>query len=906
MSCVRCRTVVGSLILLLCVGSHAVRAQKALFDLQGLVTDQQGAVLPGATVTAHNLATGLSRPAVTDREGRYLIPALPPAGTYEIRVELTGFATEIRTNQVFTAGISATQNFVLKLSSVSETVTVTAQTAIVDTTSARVSSTITQQAMEALPVKTHNYFNLITLNSSMYIPPGTDNIYSNAGEVWTVGTYVDGIDNFSRQLTLQAGPQQGSGGFAYETVKEVQIITNQYSAEFGGHSGATISAITKSGTNSFTGSAFLGVRPGSLDAKPPLAKVATPYSQQQFGATLGGPIKQDRVFFFANYQQRRERSNVVVTSPAAPGLVVPTPADEYITHGRVDIRFSDSKLLAIRANSDDWHKTYETGGLSLPGTGFDWKNYSHVAHVMYNTVLSDKKLNELRGQFIRYYDLRSAIGKGPQLAYAGYATEGNNATSAQGYGIPEDAYDISDTFTLLSGPHNFKFGGEYNYNRGAELNVTNDDGVYRFSGAPSVTPTPYLFLQGFELTPGVGQMKPKVHAFIGYVQDDWHAARHLTLNLGLRYMVELIRDTLGYNAPADKRNFDPRIGMSWDVAGNQKWVVRAGAGRFTQQQLTYTFIRGGLFGPQGVVSLSLSPTSPGFPVFPNVLPAFPAGAVLPARNVEFMSNDLRNEYAWQGTAGVQHELGPQTVVAIDYAYVWAMKHGYLDMNAPAPNPPGNIRSIAQADLTRPILPVPGGFRNMAYLTNQGRVWYHGTHVSIQHRMRQFTFMANYTYATSTDMLNHWSVPPDSTNPLLDKGPSTGDIRHNFVSSATWSAPFKNVVFKGWDLSAIIQMRSGLPYNITYGDDRNGTGQGDARPGGRMTGRQDSYSDVDFSVTRVIPVTARTRFELRAMSFNLLNTMNYTSYVGTLSSLSFGKPTSGMPGRQFQLEMTFRF
>ena len=117
-------------------------------------------------------------------------------------------------------------------------------------------------------------------------------------------------------------------------------------------------------------------------------------------------------------------------------------------------------------------------------------------------------------------------------------------------------------------------------------------------------------------------------------------------------------------------------------------------------------------------------------------------------------------------------------------------------------------------------------------------------------------MANYTYANSEDMLNHWTVPEDSTDPTLDKGPSTADIRHNFVGSAAWTIPFENVVLRDWNVSGVVTARSGLPYNITTGDDRNGTGQGDARPGGRNTGRTGPYRTLDFSLTRVIPLRGK--------------------------------------------------
>ena len=192
---------------------------------------------------------------------------------------------------------------------------------------------------------------LLTLDSNVVATgTGSNAVNVGGGEVWNFGTYVDGTNNHSKWLTLQRAPQLGSGGFAIETVKEMQIITNQFSAEFGGHAAGVSSMITKSGTNAFNGSAFVMMRPGDLDAAPPLApivngeKVKAPYNQQQFGGMVGGPIVRDKAFFFGSYERRRERSEVVVTAVEASGPVVPTPADEHQGHAKVDMRFTDASL----------------------------------------------------------------------------------------------------------------------------------------------------------------------------------------------------------------------------------------------------------------------------------------------------------------------------------------------------------------------------------------------------------------------------------------------------------------------------------------------------------------------------------------------------------------------------------
>ena len=163
-----------------------------------------------------------------------------------------------------------------------------------------------------------------------------------------------------------------------------------------------------------------------------------------------------------------------------------------------------------------------------------------------------------------------------------------------------------------------------------------------------MAPNPFQFQQSFALVPEAALMFPKAYVIAGFLQDDWRIRNNLTLNLGLRYDVEIIKDIPDWPARTDKNNVDPRIGFAWDPKGDQKWSVRGGFGRFTQQYAIFTIVKGGVGGRNGQVTVSLAPTDPLFPTFPNALPAFPPGAVLPARDIQEISPDLENEHAWTG------------------------------------------------------------------------------------------------------------------------------------------------------------------------------------------------------------------------------------------------------------------
>jgi outer membrane receptor protein involved in Fe transport len=902
-------------------------AQNPTFALEGVVTDAQQAVLPGATVTIRNVSTGLSRDVTTDDNGRFVVRGLPPEGSYTVTVAISGFATEVREGLVFNAGQNAVLNFSLKISTVSETITVAGESPIVQTTNAEVSSTIDRTAFENLPVKERNYFRLLTLDSNVVARgPGSNAVNVGGGEVWNFGTYVDGTNNHSKWLTLQRAPQLGSSGFAIETVKEVQLITNQFSAEFGGHSAGVASMVTKSGTNQLSGSAFVMVRPGDLDATPPLSPTKAPYNQQQFGGTVGGPLLRDKVFYFGSYERRRERSQVVVTAAEAFGQVVPTPADEHQGHFKGDVRFSDRDSLGIRYNMVRWSKDNESGGLNLPGTGFMWDNNVDTLHGNFTSVISDRLLNEIRGQYSRYTDRRAAKCDCVSIQRQGYSTSGGYDQGTWGV-LPEETYDLSNTLSLWFGDHTVKTGASFTYDVTEQLFQPLQNGVYLFAGPPSTAPLPFQYRQSFALTPEARLMFPKAYVFAGFVQDDWRVHPNLTLNLGLRYDVEIINDIPDWPAGTDADNVDPRVGFAWDPKGDQRWAVRGGVGRFTQQHPIFTIVKGGVGGRNGQVTITLAPSDPLFPTFPNPLPAFPPGAVLPPRDIQEISPDLENEHAWAASIGVQRQIGARTAVSVDANINRGVKHGFLDTNYAQPIPKevlianngATVRTLAQADATRPNPPGPNGFRRMDLLTNEGRSWYQGVRVSGQHRTAPLMLTVSYTYSKSEDRLNHWFSPEDSSDPELDRGPTGADTPHNLVTSFTWNLPGSGAILSGWRLSMVSHHQSGAPYSIRFAGDPTGSnlnsgcnsrGCQASRPGDRNTARGMFINYADFTIARVFSI-GPDKFEVRADMFNAFNNQNLIAdgYINIVGNPRFGQHTGGsavFPGRQFQFAATYRF
>jgi len=187
----------------------------------------------------------------------------------------------------------------------------------------------------------------------------------------------------------------------------------------------------------------------------------------------------------------------------------------------------------------------------------------------------------------------------------------------------------------------------------------------------------------------------------------------------------------------------------------------------------------------------------------------------------------------------------------------------------------------------------------------GSSWYRALQVKVEKTGGASRLLGSYTLGRARDMVNY-QLPEDSRNLEAERGPADADVRHNLTTAATWILPeSSHPIWSGWSVAAVGTFRSGRPYTVTWGDDRSGTGQHDARPGARNSARTDGYQGLDAALTRRIAVgTAHLNAQLEV--FNLLSTINYNEYVGQLLSPSFGQPVSAFPRRRFQLSATLRF
>jgi len=302
--------------------------------------------------------------------------------------------------------------------------------------------------------------------------------------------------------------------------------------------------------------------------------------------------------------------------------------------------------------------------------------------------------------------------------------------------------------------------------------------------------------------------------------------------------------------------------------------------------------------------MALSPGSPLFPTFPNVLLALPTNAALPPLDIQRVGETFSNPYSLQSTIGFERVLGSVTVSA-DYLHLSGRDlMSLVDVNAPASNRKPDQRTVAQADATRPIPALPGTYRNIVTLGNLGRSWYDALQVRADRSRGRLHSMASYTWSHAEDMDNY-QLPEDSRDLDAEKARANTDVAHNLTFGFTWQLPPMPRVLNGWLLSGIGVFRSNQPYTITWGDDRNGTTQNDARPDGRNTGETDAYHNIDLALVRRF-TRGSTAIDARIEAFNVFNTINFDEYVGARLSPLFARPVSAFPSRRLQFAVIVRF
>jgi carboxypeptidase family protein len=569
----------------------AIAQTAATGNIEGIVTDTTGAVLPGVSVVVKNTATNVTRDLVTDEAGRYRANALQP-GVYEVTATLGGFQTATFGNLQVPVGQTLAADIKMRAAGVTETVTVTAESPLIDTRRTDVSNVVDETAIENLPINGRRWENFVLLgpavtndgNFGLVSYRGISGLYNN--------NTVDGADNNQAFFSEARGRTRTSYSISQAAIKEFQVGVSNFSAEFGRAAGGTVNAITKSGTNAFRGEAFYFLRDDKFTSKDPFfpAGIDRPDERrQQYGVSAGGPIQSDKVFYFVNYDgQRRNfpyfvrpgQSNFITGACTAPGCAStvafynglsvfnPREGNNDIFLGKVDFTASNKHTFTAQYNMHRWDspngvQTQPVISVSPSANGKDVVK-TDFALFSVNSVVSDRWLNEARVQIGRDFEAQEPNTTGGP---------GTTVTGGIDIGIPnflprpkypdERRYQFVDNVTWYAGAHSVKSGFDINYVQEDLINLFQGAGIYAYpninaiaSDCPRVPGgdaasgcTPLItgtasdsrhytsYNQAFDLRGAgfAGDVSFPTTDYNLFVQDNWRVNNQLTLNLGVRW-----------------------------------------------------------------------------------------------------------------------------------------------------------------------------------------------------------------------------------------------------------------------------------------------------------------------------------------------------------------------------------
>src|SRR5262245_48253693 len=867
-------------------------SQGSTGTILGDVTDASGARLPGATVKLLNQAIGATRETLTNEAGSYRFDALTPVD-YTVTVEFPGFATITRQNVKVAVASQIKVDFKMEVATTTETINVTEQIPLVETTENAIKTFIDQSKIEELPLKTRDFIDLALLAPGVVTDQASDARGSETDSVSFGGmnerfksVWLEGVD-FNDEVT-GGGSSLSSATrtqLAQEAIQEFQVMANAYSAEYGRSATGVMNIVTKSGTNDLHGNAFYFIRDDSFDKPNYFSQVVQPFKAQQYGVTLGGPIVEDKAHFFGSYERRAADRSAAVTIPSQlvsfanqlgydtrTDVAVPSRLSNYF--GKLNYAVNSNHSVAMTWVYDRRTISNTQVGGNLSGdSGYNDKRRSFFLTTALTSLIGPNIVNELRFNRSIQTLFRDSEKTKPTLSFPAITFGRDNTQGRQ-----QRNWILSDTMSHNIGNHSVRFGLEANIVGGNYVSSGNANGTFTFltdqpvvAGNPATLP--YRFQQGIELRLGKidvwGYNKSAYtrssNIYALFINDSWRIRPNITLNAGVRYDVQFWRgdidgkpvpedipeqqfwvrmiegDLRGQNwasAPDDLNNFSPRVGLSWDPKNDGKTVIRLGYGLFFDSLWTET-LRSIVQGYPGYRATTVANDSrvtnlpntffPGYPTDRSIL-SEQGGA-----SFRVPSNKSISPYMQQYSAGITREVRPGLGVSANYIYMYGL-HFFITRNVNARLGVNGVCPLIAACTTLQLLDT----------SNISKV--HSAQFQAEQRFAKgFTARVAYTLG---DIKEFSDSPNDNYNIRADWGPSGNDVRHRITSNLQYHLPY------GIQLGAVAQYTSGAPYNITTGNDDNRDLATRDRPAGfgYNSGRGDTNSTIDLRTSKKIRFT----------------------------------------------------
>jgi Carboxypeptidase regulatory-like domain len=915
-------------------------------NIVGRVFDSQSLAIMGAKIVVKNVDTNFSQSVSSNEDGSFRLQQLPP-GTYEVTVMADGFTQQAKMT-ILRVGGTVAVDFELGVEDVAANeVTIEAGFSGGIADGGAVLPPIEEERIERLPINRRNFldFTLTSPRATLdRLPPNgntaTSGISFNGQTARGNNITIDGFNNND----LQTGGVRSA--FSQEAVQEFQIVSDGFSAEFGRALGGVINIVTKGGTNKFNGTVFGFARNDELSARDTFATTEPNFEQYQFGATLSGPIKKDRAFFFTSFERQTVKQNDVVTIPqdlvsAAQRVGVPVASGTVPFSvglstflARTDLQLTSNDRLTARYNGtfryDGGFETIldQRGGLiSSTTTGIQRLDDNTLS--FNNLYIRGANLvNETRFLITRRDQDVTTPVDGQTVGFLipqGLSVLGRNIF------LParreEEFYQFVNNVSLSRGRQSIKFGVDFNYSKYPDFFLSSNLGgtsifaplpLSQLGGVdftvleafdPSLRnaaqrqfltafamqlpalvagfprnlpladlPLPANFQQRFGLT--TSEIDAKF--FSGFVQDDIRLKPNLLLSLGVRYDINRVE-----TFPGTDGAISPRFALAYTPSRLSRLTVRISSGLFygvPSLNLASVFdsaknqINVNLPFPQSLFVLG----QPGR-IFGNIKDV-PQAFLAPQLGLARVTQpNLDDSYTQQTNLSLSYAIDKASNINVTYSYVRGINlSGVREIN-PIVRPIAN--NPMQSALTGRVDPTRGSVVEVQTAFDS---YFHGVTVLYNRRFtNRLGVQANYTYSKAIDTVSD-NIRDDiqTFNNSLDigseRGLSLNDVRNRFLISSVWRLDYtKNPFLKDFQLSTILRLESGRPYNLTAGVDVNMDGDGGLgdRPNGigRNTGISPGFANLDLRLTRSLTVKENYRIQIFAEIFNLFNRVNISQF-----------------------------
>ena len=911
--------------------THEARAQSESGSaaIEGVVHDANGAAIAGAAISVRNAETGLGRTATSGANGDYNVPVLP-VGRYTVKVEAKGFGPAERTEVALQVGQATTVDFILKPAALNEEVTVTPDPEVLDREENAAGSTITNRSVQDLPARGRNFSEYVLLTPAVMQESDRQGLVIAGQRSINSNVAVDGADFNDSLQGNQRGGNEAVFFFPQTAIREFQVVRSGATAEVGRTNAGFVNAVTKSGTNSVHGEGFFFNRNHALTS-PDAFGNKLHNKQNQFGGSIGGPIKHDRAFFFFGIEQNFLQIPFVVQFlPPPSGIAVPAnlqalQGEQHTTNnptalfGRLDLNLSKRNTLNLqytysRLRGENFNFDNNTTIVSAAAEN----NYERISSSngfkgALVSIVNANVVNEARGQIATDNRLEDPNTHGPQTTIADFGTLGGDTARPRQFNARR--IEFADNLTVNSGAHHLRFGFDTNINRASQQRESNTQARWDFetrvNGGALVADglqnylavRPRRYRQTFPVNGAQDLLYRGTQKELAFFANDRFAlGRNVTLTAGLRWEGQwnplppkpnpAIPETA--LIPNDLNMWQPRLGLAWDVNGKSKTVVRLSAGLYDARTPANLFQR--VFTDNGLTTVQIDISEPtacrnstdpnragcllrgpnAVITFPNVFTSVPTNAALIAKPRVFgFDPAFRNPRSFQAAGAVDHELRRDVVLTIGYIHnsTWALQRR-RDRNLFAPTI--NAQGTPIFPATRPN-PTIGWFsvnESTAHST------YDGMTLTVNKRLaRRYQFTANYTVSRARDddsnernfsrevELNPFDVSIENTF-------SKQDMRHTLTLSGLVD------LRHGFTISGIVLTHSGIPFTPVIGSDQqNDTNDDNDRAiinghvADRNMFRQPYFFDLDLRLLKAFRFGETRRLDLSLEAFNVTRNGN---------------------------------